>query len=166
MNKIILILTCLFVLAACNKPDPNPENKDPIYSDLNARLAKVSGELNAEIKTLEGHKKEMAEVTPQTGQIKYAQKRIFESQAKITRLEQEKQYLELKAAARLKATRTSYKKAFEKKEPWPDPVEFETYSAEQRLRDAKKTWDVKQRLEDAGLSNKPQAAPKPPSGGH
>jgi hypothetical protein len=166
MNKIILIITTLFVLAACNKPDPNPENKDPIYSDINARLATVTSALNAEIKTLEGNQKELSAVAPQTGQIKYAQKRVFESQAKIDRLTQEKQYLELKAKARMKASRVSYKKAFEKKEPWPDPAEFSAYSAEQKLRDAKRSWDVKQRLEEAGLGDKPKGPAKAEGGHH
>jgi hypothetical protein len=169
MKKIILVLSLLTAIVGCSKPDPNPENKDPIYSDINARLAKVSAELNAEVKTLEGHKKEMTEVTPQTGQIKYAQKRVFESEAKITRLQQEKQYLELKSAARLKYARTSYKAAYNKKESWPDPAELEAYTAEQKLRDAKRSWDVKQRMQDAGVGEQPKSAhksEKSEGGGH
>lgn len=167
MKLITLIILTLLVVTGCNKPDPHPELKDPIYADLNSRLGGVTAELNAETKTLEGHQAELAKVVPQTGQIKYAQKRVFESEAKITRLAQEKKYLELKIEARKSESRKSYMTAFKKGETWPDMAEYDAYKAELRLRNAKTTWDVKERMKAAGVldSDKPAAVEKPAGGG-
>jgi hypothetical protein len=151
MKKIGLIITISLALCACNKPEPNPELKDPIYSDLNAQLAAATQALEAEKKTLEGHKKELEDVVPQTGQIKYAKKRIYESEDKITHFEQEKSYLELRVESRKREARKSYLISFKEKKDWPDPKEWESYQAEQKLRKAKATWDVKARMKEAGV---------------
>ncbi|UYL10558.1 hypothetical protein B9G69_008215 [Bdellovibrio sp. SKB1291214] len=150
--RIIAAILIIFTFAACSKPDPNPELKDPIYSDLQTKVGAATAALEAEKKKLEGFQKDMEAVVPQTGQIKYAQKRLYESQANITRLEQELEYLKLKVEQRLKTAQSSYKKAYAKKEEWPDPKEYSSYLAEEKLRNAKRSWDVKQRMKDAGVS--------------
>lgn len=161
--RIITILLLSLSLFACSKPDPNPELKDPIYNDYNSQLGTVSAALESEKKNLEGFNEELAEVVPQTGQIKYAQKRVREAKDKITRLEQEKQYLELKIEARKRESKSSYAKAYKKGENWPDPQEWASYQTEQRLRNAKKSWDVKERMRDAGLGE--EKTPEPSGGG-
>ncbi|WP_413569136.1 hypothetical protein ACLWBD_17650 [Bdellovibrio sp. HCB117] len=158
--RIVCLIILSFALSACNKPDPNPELKDPIYSDLSATLAATTQAIEAEKKALEGFQKELSEVVPQTGQIKYAQKRVFDSQQKIARLEQEKQYYELKIEARKKSSKKSYMAAFKKGESWPNPKEFEDYQAQKKFREAKRTWDVKQRMQELGVGDeKAPAAP-------
>lgn len=170
--RIILFFTfILLALSGCKKPDPNPELHDPIYSDLQSRLGSVSSSLNAEKKTLAEHQKTLSEVKPQTGQNKYAMKRVYESQEKITRFQQEEQYLTLKIAARKKQAKRSYMAAFNKGESWPDPAEYQAYQSEQRLRNAKRSWDVKERMKSAGISEKPHAPASaeheaPPPAGH
>ncbi|MBV2169000.1 MAG: hypothetical protein KUL82_09850 [Bdellovibrio sp.] len=162
--RIFSLIIILLSLVACNKPDPNPELKDPIYNDLNTSLAAASQALEAEKKTLEGHEQELLDVVPQTGQIKYAQKRVEESKGRITLLEQEKQYLELKIQGRKTIAKKSYTVAFSKGEPWPDPKEWESYQLEKKMRAAKKTWDVNQRLKELGF--KDEKTPEPAVGGH
>lgn len=147
MKLFSIILASLFIVS-CNKPDPNPELKDPIYSDLLMSAASVSQQLEVEKKTLEDNKKALSEVVLQSGQNKYAEKRIRESNNRISRLEQEKQYLELKIEAYRRAARKSYLQAFKKGEPWPDPKEWSAYQSEKKLLTAKKTWDVKARIND------------------
>ena len=149
-------------LVSCNKPDPNPELKDPIYADLNALLGSAKQAVESEKKALEEHTQALKDVIPQTGQIKYAQKRFYESEAKITRLEQEAKYLELKIAARKKLAVKSYQAAFAKEETWPDPQEWNSYQAEKNLRSAKKSWDSKARIEEYNAGNTKKA---PASGG-
>jgi hypothetical protein len=148
ITAILLILT----LTACSKPDPNPELKDPIYSDLQAQVGAATAALEAEKKKLEGFEKDKMEVVPQTGQIKYANKRIYESQAAITRLEQQVEYLKLKVEQRARTAQAAYKKAYANKQEWPDPKEWSSYQAEQKLRNAKRSWDVKARMRDAGVT--------------
>ena len=163
--KIIILCLLTLALASCKKPDPHPELKDPIYNDLNATLGTVTQLYNAELKALEGFEKEMREVVPQTGQIKYAQKRVNESKAKISKLEQEKQFLEIKIKTRLNEPRKSYTKAFNADQPWPDPQEWENYRIQRKFQQAKKTWDVKERIKESAEGHKAKATPAP-AGGH
>lgn len=162
--RIIAAIFILFALTACNKPDPNPELKDPIYSDLQTQLGAATAAVEAEKKKLEGFEKDLETTVPQTGQIKFAKKRVFESQALISKLEQEKSYLELKIEQRRRTAVTSYRKAFAKKEEWPDPKEFASYQVEQKLRRAKRSWDVKDRMKEAGISF--EGSEKPAGEGH
>lgn len=152
------------MVSACNKPDSNPELKDPVFNDIQADLSVVSTTLEAELKNLQGFEKELAEVVPQTGQIKYARKRVNESKEKINRLEQEKIYLGLKLEARMKESKKSYLKAFKTGEAWPNPNEWESYRTEKRLRNAKRTWDAKNRIQELELEQ--GKSPEPPSGAH
>ena len=168
MKKLFILL--FLALSACSKPDPNPELKDPIYNDLNAELGIISASLEAEKVSLKKFEEELEAVVPQTGQIKYAMKRVEDSKSKIVKLEQQKQYLELKIAARKNTAHTEYMKAYNKKETWPDPSEWRNYELEKKLRAAKRTWDVKERMKEAGvgldISKKADGAPSeaPPSG--
>jgi hypothetical protein len=150
--RLIAAIFLIFTLAACSKPDPNPELKDPIYSDLQTQLGATTAQLEAKKKELEGFEKDLIEVVPQTGQIKYAKKRVFEAQALVNKFEQEKAYLELKIEQRKRTAQASYRKAFAKKEEWPDPKEWASYQVEQKLRNAKRSWDVKDRMKEAGVS--------------
>lgn len=150
----LIIITMLF--SACNKPDPQPELKDPIYQDLISSLSNTKQTLEKEKKDYEGFQQALKDVIPQTGQIKYAQKRVYESQARISRLEQEIQYLELKIMARQESARDSYTKAFKRKESWPNPIEWESYKVEKRLRAANRNWDYKDRIDTMKKEKSPE----------
>lgn len=160
--RFFLLFMFSLTLAGCNKPDPNPENKDPIFSDLSAQAEEMKKAAEAEEKQLEEHKKALAEVVPQSGQIKYAQKRVYESEAKIQKLKQEAQWLKVSARERLKQDKINYLKAFNKGEPWPDPKEYAEYKEQMRLRRIKLNWNVKDRMREAGL---PVPGDKKPAGG-
>ncbi|XGC80860.1 hypothetical protein ACES2L_16165 [Bdellovibrio bacteriovorus] len=159
--SLIIISLCLF---ACNKPEKNPELRDPIYSAIEAELKATEVAIAGEEKTLADHEKTLANVVPQTGQIKYAQKRVAESKNKLSKLLQEKQYLELKKKARVREAKKTYLAAFKKGESWPNPKEWESFQAEERLRKAKRTWDVQERIKQAGLGNEKAGSAPAPSG--
>jgi hypothetical protein len=168
--RLFYALLLLFpLLGACEKKaDPNPELRDPIYSDFKAELGLAEQGIAAEKKTLEGHEQELKEVVPQSGQIKFAQKRIYESRDKITKLEQRKLYFELKIKARMAEARKAYRAAFNKGEEWPDPKEYDEYKVASKLRrDGLIGWNVENRMEQAGIAvkGKGKPAPKPPPGG-
>lgn len=144
--RIFTLISICMTLLACNKPDPNPELKDPIYNDLNSRFASTNQALEAEKKALEGHEAALKDVIPQTGQILYAKKRIYDSQAKIAKLSQEAKYLELKIASRKRESKISYTEAFKKGEAWPNPSEFAIYESQSKLQGVKPTWDAAARV--------------------
>ncbi len=153
MHKYILILPLfiLFMSGCEKKADPTAYQKDPILMDLNTKAETMAKAVEAAQKELEGFKKELAEVKPQTGQIKFAQKRVFDTEAKIIKLEQEKRYYRVAADSRVKIAKEKYKIAFKEGKPWPDMDEFETYQTLERLRNAKRSWDVKERFKEAGI---------------
>ncbi|UOF00405.1 baseplate J/gp47 family protein [Bdellovibrio reynosensis] len=162
--RIISLIIISLCLLACNKPEKNPELRDPIHSAIEAELKATDVAIAGEQKTLADHEKTLADVVPQTGQIKYAQKRVRESKERLTKLLQEKQYLELKKKARARDSKKSYLAAFKKGETWPDPKEWDSYQAEERLRKAKRTWDVQERIKQAGLGNEKAGSAPAPSG--
>jgi hypothetical protein len=156
-------------LAACNKPEPNPELKDPIYQDFQTELSIVDKNLEGAKKQLAEHEATLAAVVPQTGQIKFAQKRVFDAQNVISTFEQQKKYWMIRAEQRRNYVRKKSMQAFQKGEKWEDPTELEEYMTEKRLRAAKLHWDSKQRrtdfMKESGLSGAkgPKAAAE---GGH
>lgn len=169
MRLIYALFLLIPLLGACEKKlEPNPELRDPIYADYKAELGIAEQGIAAEKKTLEGHEQELKDVVPQSGQIKFAQKRIYESRDKITKLEQRKLYFELKIKARLAEIKKSYREAFAKKEDWPDPKEYEEYKVASKLRrDGLIGWNVENRMEQAGIAVKGKGKPAPaaPAGG-
>lgn len=155
MQKSLILLILALFLGACEKMDPNPELRDPIFRDLKDQLAMTEKMKQDEEKQLLEHQKNLKAVVPQTGQIKFAQKRIFDSQNKLTRYEQQIKYWKIRIIERKNHTRERYAQAFHKKEEWPVPTEFIQYQSEKRLREAKLSWDVKSRLERAGEGRSP-----------
>ena len=163
MNTLfrLLFILCVLTLSACDKPNPEPEKIDPIYTDIQARLASVTSQIKSAEKDLEDKKKDVAAAVPQTGQIKFAQKRVHEAENALAKLNQLKEYWELRVESRKKWAREYYLKAYEKKEVWPDPQEIEEYQAQKKLEEAPSAWNAKQRVKDFAA---PPAPPKPKSG--
>lgn len=149
MLKIIGLTLILTVIVSCDKPNAEPERLDPVYFELEKEASAVEAEIKKAEKDLESFEKDAKLVVPQTGQRKFAEKRVFESRNKLERLEQLKKYWELKLESRKKWDREHYLKAYNKKEPWPDPKEFEEYQIQRKLEQAPRNWDAKRRLEDS-----------------
>lgn len=164
--KLFSVLTLSLLLVACNKPDPTPELKDPIFNELSSSISSLTQQLEAEMKTLEENQASLKQVIPQTGQNKYAEKRIRESTERITKLNQEKRYFELKLEAQRIKARKSYLQAYNKGESWPNPQEWVDYQAEKKFRLASRVWDVKKRMTDLNSSNKEKAPESEPKSSH
>lgn len=145
--KAVLFCCLALILIACNKPDPNPELKDPIYADLEARRKQIEGEIEAEKKNLEEAQAEIDKAVPQTGQVKFAQKHYYEIKNRIEKLQQQALYYKLRHESRMQEARESYLKAYKKGESWPDPQEFEDYRISESARTKSRNWSVKERME-------------------
>lgn len=157
--RIFLTLFLLITISACTRIEKNPELRDSIYLDIQNEIQILKGSIEAKNKELESHKKELQDVVPQTGQIKYVQKRIYEAESQLVRLEQELLYFELKKESQMEDSRRAYMKSLKTNDEWPNPKDYEVYITEKKLRRAKKSWDIKQRIEDLGLT--PQIDPSP-----
>lgn len=152
--RILTILSLLLCLSACTRIDKNPELRDPVYMDIQNEIQTLKAELEGKTKELLSFKKELLDVVPQTGQIKFVQKRINETEAHITHLEQEILYYELRKESRAEDSRKAYHESLKASTTWPDPKEYDSYLTEKKLRLAKKSWNVKSRTEDLGLTPK------------
>ena len=78
--KRILLLFLPFLLFSCNKPEENPELSDPLYLEFKSQKDTATKAIADTQKTVEEKKADLEKVKPQTGQIKYAQKRYWEAQ--------------------------------------------------------------------------------------
>lgn len=169
--KLLFFALILGLFLGCNKPDPNPENSDEIYKDLLQELDVASKALEAEVKNLEKLEIERDRVVPQTGQIKFAQKKVYETQATITKLAQQKQFFEIKIELRKAEVRERYMEARKGGRKWPDLAEIENYKAIMKFQRDKLEWeknkgqkkDVPRGTKDTGSNNEPAAAS---NGGH
>ncbi len=161
LNKLrtSLIALALVGFIGCEKPDPHPENRDPIYEDLGKQLKSVESDLKAAEKQLDEFKDAVNKVKPQTGQIKFAQKRVYDTEAQISKLRQKRDFNTLEIQTRLEYVRKQYLAAFTAKKQWPDPNEAAEYKAQQSLERASRSWNAKERIEAA-------KAPPPKPAGH
>jgi hypothetical protein len=161
------IFSLLFILSisitGCDRPNPEPEKIDPIYSDIQSKIGSINSQIKSAENDLQDKKKDLAKVVPQTGQNKFAQKRVDDAQRALDKLLQLKEFWELRAESRKKWAREHYLKAFYKKEPWPNPKEYEEYLAQKKMEEASPTWNAKQRVLDYAS---PPPPPKASGGGH
>lgn len=150
MNKLFYLLF-LSIFVACSQPEPKPELRDPIYQDYVEQkgiFEKSLIEVEAQMKE---HEKSLKEAIPQTGQNKWATKRYWEAKNNYDKLKQQIEYFNVKILERAKYVRRNYIDKFQKGETWENKAEFEEYKAEKKLRSAKFTWDLKKRMEEAGV---------------
>ncbi len=140
MKYAILVVILTFFMG-CNKPDPNPEKQDEIYKDLSAEFELATKRLEAETKNLTKLESEKEKVIPQTGQIKFAVRKINETQATITKLQQQKQFFEIKLELRKNDVRDRYMEARRGGRKWPDPEEIIAYQSFIKMQRQKLEWD-------------------------
>ncbi|HRO66307.1 MAG TPA: hypothetical protein PL182_01940 [Pseudobdellovibrionaceae bacterium] len=161
----------MLFLGACSKPETNPELKDPIYQDIVTQMGLTEKSISEMEKKLETHHGELKKVVPQTGQIKYVEKRIWETQKTLDQLKQQQKYWIIRKDQRRDLVRQKSIEAFNKGEKWSDPAEYEAYLTEKRLRLAKIDWDTKERranfMKESGLQTKGDQKPSSaPASGH
>jgi hypothetical protein len=157
-----LVISIILLLAACNKPDPSPELRDPILADLKAKLGATEAAVEAEEKQVAEFQEALKSAAPQTGQAKIAQKRLYEATDRRNKALQMKQYYLVKIESRIDQAKRDYLRAFEDKRDWPDPAEYESYKAQDALLSAPRTWSVKERMKAAQPEKQKSAA----GGGH
>jgi hypothetical protein len=141
-------------MTACNKPNPNPELIDPIYMDLTAQENENESFILAEKSKLEENLAALETVTPQSGRIKFVNKRIWEARASLEKLNQRKLYLKVRKESRKRAAKMEYLSAFTKGEPWPNPVDTQKYKTQRKLESASRHWNSKRRIEELASRKK------------
>ena len=102
---------------------------------------------------------------PQSGQIKFANKKVFESENKITALKQQKQYFEIKVEQRKNIDRNNYLDSLKNGKTWPNKEEVEEYKTTIKLQRDKINWD-KNKGNKKDVPRGTSAEPKKEGGGH
>ena len=129
--KCLIIIAVMAFLTACTQNDPHPEHTDGIYKDLVAELDLARRSLELEEKALSVLLKEKTLAVPQTGQIKFANKKIADTEEKIMIMKQRVEHAKIKYAESLRSGGR----------PWPDKEELDLYNSVTKFKRDKLAWD-------------------------
>jgi len=139
--KTLVFALFLFFLG-CTKVDPHPENRDEIYADLGVELDIATKALEGAEKNLVAAQDEMKKAVPQTGQIKYATKKLRNAEAYLAEMKQRKIYFDIKRERRKAYVQFRYQESLKSGgRAWPDPKEIEEYKAIAKFNRDKLEWD-------------------------
>lgn len=139
-------------LAGCKKADPTPELKDALYQNFKSEAQAAEADVKAAETAVLDAEGEIKKAVPQTGQIKYAQKRYWEARNKLTLAEQKKRTAEVQAEMRLWKVRVACLEAFHAEKECGDPAALAEYQANAALAAKSKNWSVKDRRAALGLT--------------
>lgn len=165
--KSVLLICALITLSACKKEDPNPELKDPIFSDLQKRSSDAAKTYEEELKKLEDAKSKLAKSEAGSIEHKNFRRDIANSEIALVGMRERKRYYEIRAERRMYEGRLAYKEAFARGEEWPNPREYSDYLVNIRLREVPKNWNARvPKLQDrlpssVSKGEKPKASEKP-----
>lgn len=139
--KFIIYALFLFFLG-CTKIDSHPETRDEIYEDLGQELEIADKAVESAEKMLLKAQEEIKKAIPQTGQIKYATKRLRNAEAFFSEMKQRKVYFDVKRERRKTYVQFRYQESLNKDgRPWPDTAEIEEYKAVVKFNHDKLEWD-------------------------
>ncbi len=140
--KILILAIFLVSISSCDKVDRTPETRDEIYTDLQTELEIANKSLESEQKNLEKLKRELDKAIPQTGQVKYATKKVRDSEDRLNILAQQKTYFEIKIERRKFEVQQRYQESLKKGgRPWPDQKEIEMYKTVTAFYRNKLNWE-------------------------
>lgn len=141
MKCLIFIIFAVF-MAACTQADPAPELRDEVYKDLQTELEIANHSIDSETRGLEGLRGELSKALPQTGQIKFATKKVKDSEDRLNTLNQQRLYFEIKLERRKNFVQSRYEESrHEGGKPWPDEKELALYRSVVKFNHDKIQWD-------------------------
>lgn len=164
MNRFFRVgtitLIAIFSLVGCEKEDPNPELRDPIWQDISKRAAdyeKQRDENKAKLATL---REKLEKVEPNSMDLKDVKRDIAKTEKALLGSEQLYRYYKIRADRRKVVDKISAREAFAAKKEWPDKSEYSDYLTNIRLHEINLNWNARvPKLQDR-LSRKPAKAEK------
>ena len=149
-------MKCLFfalfalILNSCTQADPHPETRDEVYQDLQTELGIAEKAFDAEEKQQERLQADMSKALPQTGQIKYATKKLHDSADRLNALTQQKLYFGIKLEQRKAYVQSRYQESLkDPARPWPDEKELSMYRSVVKFNRDKIAWDKNKGMKKA-----------------
>ena len=138
--KLIFVFLAFLLATSCKKADPNPEKRDPIYSDLLSK-EKEQKEIKESAKAdIETETRALKLAAPRGPDKKIALKALNKAKKAYKQSEQMERYYKIRAERRRVEGRRSYTIAFQKGEHWPDPKEFKEYKKHLQMVNIDKNW--------------------------
>ena len=138
--RYFVIFFLLAVLVGCKKPLPDPENLDPIFRDLKAMADGKKKELEEARKSRETAYINYDKEKPNTLDKKLARREYEKWEARISTLEQQARYFEIRANRRRVEDKVNYLEAFKQDKPWPSPDEYSNWIVNRKLAEAPANW--------------------------
>lgn len=162
MKYLIFVVFTIF-LNSCVQNIANPEQSDEIYKDYVVELGIVSKLLEEEQKNLKSILDDRAKIVPQTGQIKFSNKKVADAEEKINSFKQQKQYFEIKIDQRARFVKMrSAESLSHNGRPWPDEEELKLYKAVIKFNHDKLAWQASKGVK----KSVPRGTEKTSSNGH
>jgi hypothetical protein len=141
MRPGLLLIVILGLMIGCKSKLEQPENVDPIYTDLLGEIAKAKSDLASKEKILKKAKEDWEAVEPQTGHEQIKRADYFKKLKRVEKAEQELKYQTIRAESRKKWVRKQYEAAYANGESWPPEGEYEKYFTNKRLKEASRNWN-------------------------
>ena len=164
MRRLVLVALSIIAstfLTGCEKEDPIPEERDPIYKDLQKKESDYK-------KAYEENKAKIAEAMEKLEKIEphsIEKKEVLRDLANFRRLalegQQLSQYYRIRAERRKYVDRIEYKNAFRAKKEWPNPSDYSDYLKNNHLAQAPRNWNARVPKLQSRLASSGKGAEKP-----
>lgn len=168
LTKLLIFGLFLLTLANCSKRDPNPENKDPVYAQLNKDINDAKAALAYVNDYINTNKADLEKAVPQSGERAVYEKRVNEGlNAQTYAAQQVRMYAVKIEERRLYVQRRYLESLTANGRKWPEEGEADAELLKlQLLRE--KTSRVKNTLKKDQPKDVPRgtADGKPPANSH
>lgn len=169
MRRFMLVIMMIVLsggLSGCTKEDPTPEERDPIYKDLERRYNEHTKAAEERKAALEELYKTLEKAEPNSIERKDVQRDIAKTKSQLLEADQWSRYYKIRMGRRKIVDRMAYKEAFDAKKEWPYPGEYSEYQTNRRLVESSRNWNLRvPKLQDRVSSATSAAEPKKDSGG-
>ncbi len=151
-------------LTSCEKSDPNPHLSDEIYKDYQSEFDIAKKALETTEKEHDKLLVEKSKVVPQTGQIKFVQKKIYDNERQIESLKQQVRFFTIKLELRQAEDKQRYEESRHGGRPWPDSAELDSYKSTIKFQREKIAWDRNKGMKKIVPRGTPAAPASPEHG--
>jgi hypothetical protein len=175
MLKFMALLSVLFAFTGCQGPDPLAYLKDPLYQEIEKDMKAAQGEIAETEKAVVAAQADLKSATPQTGQIKYAKKKLFEAEYRSRMANQRLVALTIQLDSQKWIAKEESLLAIQNKKEWPTKDALELYNLQKQLILNDRDWSYKKRRTALGFPNRVEvkdgapakiAAPEKPKEGN
>ncbi len=163
-TKCAVILLVVFIVG-CEKEDPNPELRDPIWKDLSERAASYEKQRDEARAKLKGLREKIEKIEPNTMDMKDIKRDLAKTEKALLGAEQLAKYYRVRTERRKVEDKIAARNAAAEGKEWPDKHEYSDYLVNKRVHEISLNWNTRvPKLQDR-LVRKP-AKEKPAASGH